>query len=904
MKRLLLITALVLTGGFRSFGQITIQNTMTPQQLVENILVGQGIVVSNITYNGSAASATTIQGNTHSFITPAGSPFPFPGGVRLKTDGGTGTLFVNNDPDLNAIATNSVENGVVLEFDFIPSGDTLFFNYMFASEEYPDYVCSDYNDVFGFFISGPGFSGPYQNGAENIALIPGTSVPVSINTVNPGTSGIWGEDSYCASQDPNWENNDVYYTTAYQSTAGYPYNGGTVPLGAAASLQCGVTYHIKLAIANVGDQALNSGVYLQSNSFQSEAVEVSVATVTGDTTVVEGCTSASFIFVRSESMIGDTLTVSYTVGGDAVQGTDYNNLPSPLAFLPGQDTIVVTLSPVDDGIVENTETVTITATTITPCGDTIISTGTIYIIDTPFLTVSATDPTTTCMNDSVVSTIISTDGGLEPYTYVWSEGGQTGTTGYLPISVPGTLDYYVTVTDACGFTQEDTITVTYDPTLQIDSLHMTPSSICVPTGSVAGFFSGNVGPVTLHWTGPGNPGTFNSSTTSLNNIPAGEYFFTVTNLGCVVIDTITVTNTAPPVIAITESDITIGCPTDSALVTALGVNGTAPYTYAWSFAGQTGPTAYVPNMVQGSSVDYYVTATDACGFTAIDTVTVTLNQVLAIDTLYSYPASACNADGTVQAIVMGVTGTGIFHWEGPDPTFDHESNLVSMSDIPSGWYYFSVTDDVCSVSDSVFVEQSNPPIAAFTASVLNGCDPLDVTFTNNSQNSTNFAWDFGNGQTANTGIASSVGTTYTLFGGTVQLIAFQGNCSDTATLTIEIATCGCMDPIALNYNPLATVNDNSCDYALPTCVVPNVFTPDNTGVNDFYQLITTNALNIDMTITNRWGNVLFKQSGLSPKWDGKSQNGNLADDGVYYVTYTIIGLTQTIEGHGFFHLVR
>ena len=83
---------------------------------------------------------------------------------------------------------------IAVEFDFIPNGDTVVFNYVFGSEEYNYYVCGPYMDAFGFFIAGPGIVGPYTapvgfpDGSINIALIPGTDIPVSINTVNQGST--------------------------------------------------------------------------------------------------------------------------------------------------------------------------------------------------------------------------------------------------------------------------------------------------------------------------------------------------------------------------------------------------------------------------------------------------------------------------------------------------------------------------------------------------------------------------------------------------------------------------------------------------------------------------------------------------------------------------------------------
>ena len=83
----------------------------------------------------------------------------------------------SGDVDLAMLITQPIENTAVLEFDFVPSSTSVGFEYVFASEEYPEFSCSSYNDVFGFFISGPGITGPYSNNSQNIAIIPGTTLP-------------------------------------------------------------------------------------------------------------------------------------------------------------------------------------------------------------------------------------------------------------------------------------------------------------------------------------------------------------------------------------------------------------------------------------------------------------------------------------------------------------------------------------------------------------------------------------------------------------------------------------------------------------------------------------------------------------------------------------------------------
>lgn len=748
MKKITTILSLVafLFVGNNSQAQIVVQNTQSPASLVQNVLMGTGVVASNITFNGSAVNAQMPQGNV-TFFNNNGSAFPISTGVLLSSGNGSAavgpnnsTSFSNNipatsnvstDPDLYAISNAAVTNadptnGVVLEFDFVPSGDTISFRYVFGSEEYPEFVNAGFNDAFGFFLSGPGISGPYSNSSINIALVPGTSTPVTIDNVSPSTNSAY----YVSNT------NGIAYGTSIQ------YDGTTVILTANASVQCGQTYHIKLAICNIGDSGWDSGVFLEADSFSSEAVDIAVATVTGDTTVIENCTGAQFIFSRPQTQLGDTLIVNYDIGGTAIMapnaGFDYNNLPNPVTFLPGEDTIVITLFPNADGIAESPETVIITATTITECGDTIITQGTLYIIDGPILPINESNPTVFCANDSV-------------------------------------------------------------------------------------------------------------------------------------------------------------------LVTATASMGFPPYTYTWSYLGQTGSSAYVP-ILQNGSIDYYVTATDQCGNTGTDTVTVTMNQTLAIDTMMMFPASACTPDGAVSGMGIGITGQPNYHWEGPNTNGPFQIDATVMQNLPPGWYVFTITDNVCSVTDSIELTSEPGPIAYFTASSTSGCNPLTVTFTNGSQNATSYEWYFGNGNTANVTDLSSQTQVYTSSGNQM-LIAINGPCRDTTYSSIQIVECGCTDPLATNYDPTAVQNDGSCIFPEPTVIIPNIFTPNGDGNNDVFKLTTTNATEVILKINNRWGTNVYEGTGLDPYWDGKI-NGVMAPDGVYFMQYTVKGLMdKEITGQGFLQLI-
>jgi len=257
--------------------QLVIDNTtQTPKQLVQNVVVGQGVSVSNIKYNGTAANADVVSDQVGQFTNGLTTNIGLSTGIILSTgnaiiangpnDTNLGTLPTSNpfigDNDLYILSNyQSIQNVAILEFDFVPTGNKLNFNFVFASEEYPEFVNDTYNDNFGFFLSGPGITGPFSGNAKNIALIPTTTLPVSINNLNNGTSNS-GPCEYCE-----------YYV---DNTAGptIQYDGFTKVLAANADVICGQTYHIKLAIANVGDNNYDSAVFIEGASFSSPSINL------------------------------------------------------------------------------------------------------------------------------------------------------------------------------------------------------------------------------------------------------------------------------------------------------------------------------------------------------------------------------------------------------------------------------------------------------------------------------------------------------------------------------------------------------------------------------------------------------------------------------------------------------
>ncbi len=291
MKLLFTFISLVVITTI-SIAQVTVDNTSTPiSQAIQNTLVGQGIVVSNIVVNGIVADSTHEQVGTFNDVganTGLSSGIILGSGdvnlaAQLNTGGGTnlgGTGSTGIDSDLASISPNQIFDECVVEFDFIPYGDSIFINYVFASEEYEEYVCGTVNDAFGFFLSGNNPQGGTYN-AKNIALVPNpldpgnfTTSPVTINTINQGTAGSNGTLINCINMDPNFASYNIYYTPNINNT--YEYDGKTVVLNANAHVVAGETYHFKLAIGDGGDNVFDSGVFIEAQSFKSNGISTSI----------------------------------------------------------------------------------------------------------------------------------------------------------------------------------------------------------------------------------------------------------------------------------------------------------------------------------------------------------------------------------------------------------------------------------------------------------------------------------------------------------------------------------------------------------------------------------------------------------------------------------------------------
>ena len=393
-----------------SNGQIEVEPTgvlFTPESLITNVFLGEGVQVTNITYDGDDLAVGYFSNGLNDIGIDRGiimsTGFATTAATANTAGGTTGnTTGGNNDPDLGPIATGGLNDLSRYEISFIPTADTLRFKYVFASEEYPEYACSGFNDVFGFFLTGPNPAGGSYVG-ENIALIPDlgdpsgltfTDLPVTINNVNAGVVGANGTLANCT---------PPLGSLAY--SAYYNDNSGSLTLTYDAYLnvfiaQAIVTpceeYTIKLAVADVGDSAFDTGVFLEAKSFGTGSLEVELATLSLDRTLTEDCATASITFALP-SIVESDYAIDYTIIGTATNGVDYDNIPLNLFIPQGDSSLTVDVVAHEDGILEGIETLGIDVQR-DPCNR---DTFWLYIRDNELVPPNLGPDTTICKNESV-----------------------------------------------------------------------------------------------------------------------------------------------------------------------------------------------------------------------------------------------------------------------------------------------------------------------------------------------------------------------------------------------------------------------------------------------------------------------------------------------------------------------
>jgi gliding motility-associated-like protein len=615
-----------------SFGQLTTSVAMSPAQLVQNVLLGSGVTVSNINFTGSggaigsfSATGTNLGINTGVILTT---------GTVLNT--GQGPHGPNNKPNagidngapgnaqLAATITGSAQtfNASILEFDFVPYSDTVRFKYVFASEEYPEYVGQVFNDVFAFFISGPGIPG----GTANMAKVPGTGQVIAINNVNNGNNNT-GPCLNCS----YYVNNGTGSNSPYNSSTNYlQYDGFTKVLEAVSKVQCGQTYHLKIAIADVGDGIFDSGIFLQANSLSSKTpVDITYAlssqAFADPNVMAEGCVNTTVTLTR-QGNISTALTIPIAVTGTATAGLDYSPIPATITFASGQSTTSFNFSALADALVEGLETLKLEFLMTDPCGNQTPIILNLGIDDLQPVTLNLNDTTVLCSGDEIIVPSFPS-GGVGPYTFNWSTGATTPTITVSPLT---TTTYSLTITDNClmqSATANVTVTVPIYPAI---TLVVTPdiTEICpYLNDTLTVTASGGTGVYNYEWSIVGGSFITNNKIAYIKPSQTTNYQVIVTDqCGEQTTGNVLYTITSPPLL-LTMSDPVLICPGETTTVSVAATGGWGAYYYSWNPTGLTQPSITVNPF---NTTTYVATVSDDCQtFTVSNSVTVTVQKPLA-----------------------------------------------------------------------------------------------------------------------------------------------------------------------------------------------------------------------------------------------------------------------------------
>jgi len=666
MKNLLLTISIFSFLNMQS--QIVIDNTNpynSPVFLVDNVLLGGGVVASNHSYQGDSAqigwfdAINTNLGIFEGIVLSTGDVY------ALDPVNGGGFPFIANtvtDPDLLAVANSvpgmigqtftvsSINDVAILEFDFVASSNLLEFKYAFGSQEYFGFENSSYNDVFGFFLSGPGIVGPWSsplafpNGSVNLAVVPGTAppLPITISSVcnNPALSAVMNQQYFI-------DNQNGLDTIA-------DADGFTTVLTATSAVQCGATYHIKLAIADGTDPGLSSYVWLEAGSFSSPIVSVVDDLGIDSTIMLIECDANIMLTVNA----GDSATYEWFDSNAFVFSTD------SIVFVgAGTYIVAATISGCtfySDSLIVLSSAGDSLAPTLLKC--VAESNGDVY-----FEWEHPVGASLTTKYQLMGSTNV---GG--PY-YLLDNVYYPATSYIFPSSslVQGTQFYYVTTESEC------VVTLTSDTLTPIDFSISSTDVNCwnYHDGYIAiDVHSIQLTPYSFYLDNVLNTNAFPLDT-SFFGLGTGNYDIKVSdNAFCEI--TIPVTISAPgfPLQALASSEVSVCYGGSSGEVIGSSAGGTPGYIYSWYETNN--PVSFSSNdtAVGLSAGSYYLSVEDANGCDTITSINV-IEPQFPLDGSVQIFGVACKGDNT--GMLVGDAGGG---WGPYEYTWlDDQNNIVQSS---------------------------------------------------------------------------------------------------------------------------------------------------------------------------------------------------------------------------------
>lgn len=556
----------------------------------------------------------------------------------------------------------------------------------------------------------------------------------------------------------------------------------------------------------------------------------------GDTTITITVNALPEITVSPENVVicpGDSVNLT-GVGGSTYEW-------SPASGLSSSTGETVIASPFQS------TTYIVTGVSNEGCSDS----ASVQVEVSPLPIVSAGPDQTICEGEEVTLN----GSGVADVDFNWTPAADLSNPNIdSPTANPATTtEYILTITDQNGCTNSDSTTVFVVPFPEI-SIEPVEATIC--EGESVDLIA--TGADSYLWTPiSGLNVTIGSEVTAS---PSSTQTYTVTGEteGCEGEASITIlVNDLPTITASPENPII--CPGESVSLTASGGS-----TYSWSpQSGLNNTTGENVIASPSETTTYTVEGTDDNGCTSTTSLTVLVSDL---------PLANAGPDQTLcsgsSTVLFGAGPFGAeFSWSPSEGLDDPNTAMPVASPGATTTYTLTVTDvNGCTNTDEVTITTITV-VADFFADPETGNAPIDITFDNNSSNASFFEWDYGDGNTENTTLAITENSYEENGNFLVTLIAIGPNgCSDTTTITIVL-----QEPFFL--------------------MIPNIFTPNGDGMNEFFELDVRGVSSIEVNVYNRWGTLMHTHSGVNGQWDG-TNNGVRCADGVYF--YTVI--LTTLEG--------
>lgn len=791
------------------------------QQLVQNVLLGEGVQVSNVRFNGSSStincnaigtfsttadSATTSIGLREGILITTGNinGAPGPNSSPRQTTHYTCSGYqdaslipLTNDPDA------VLYNCSVLEFDFVPQSDSVGFRYVFASEEYPEYIDEDFNDIFAFFISGPNpAGGNYVN--TNIAKIPGTSQPVSIHTINPETNSQFYIDNYPSS--------------AQRSRLHLEYDGFTTVLTAYAKVVPCSTYHLRISLSDVNDSSFDSGVFLEAGSLQAKSIEAVVVNHqngSNPSQIKETC--CADLVVRLLNSNASRRTLQLYRSNSSTTDADYSvtpavssnaNSPTLITFPEGQDTLVLHICGTPDQISEGTEQFYMY---IRLQGDCQYTSQRFQILNVNPLSVYVGEPSGSGTTRTLAASV---SGGVPPFTYTWTDllTGQTTTTttNSHTVNRDPLRQFQVCVTDACGNTECTTCAVGPTPVFMdtsaaaITVCYGTPATLTAPGGAT-----------TYRWYNGTNTNSSSYSIGTSYTTPNITYTRTFTLVGYH--DTLgmtwrnykrfTISTEALPVLTLQHDGTTLTTTNPTINVcngqqVTLAAGGGSQYRWG-SNAQFDGSSTHTFLPTQATNTNSYATTTlqvAAQGSAPLHCVSNprTVNvRSYKYPTLTPVPDTGVCTGNSITLRARPQTASGVTYWysqpNGSTSGTSSTGRWTNITPAASQDYYVHAStgpSNLCQVHDTVHVTVWPLPTLTTAANPQQACSGESVTLT--VQGASTYTWKKG---TASAGSGASItvtnsNTNTTATNGTTVTYTVTGTdahqCVNSATQTVVV----------------------------------------------------------------------------------------------------------------------